>query len=98
MIDFSQLDRIIHEKGRLAIMTLLASRHEWSFQDLKGQLGMSDGNLITHLRALFKAGYVSEIREMKQRQQTRYALTGNGRDAFSRYLSVLEAIVRQARE
>jgi hypothetical protein len=56
MIDFSQLDRIIHEKGRLAIMTLLASRHEWSFQDLKGQLGMSDGNLITHLRALFKAG------------------------------------------
>ncbi len=50
MIDFSKLDKTIHEKGRLSIMTLLASRAEpWSFQDLKCQLDMSDGNLITHL-------------------------------------------------
>ena len=97
MIDFSQLDRTIHEKGRLAIMTLLAGRAEWAFQDLKAELGMSDGNLITHLRTLFKAGYVSEIREMKQRPQTRYALTDSGREAFDRYLAVLESIVRQAR-
>ena len=97
MIDFSHLDRTIHEKGRLAIMTLLAGRAEWAFQDLKAELGMSDGNLITHLRTLFKAGYVSEIREMKQRPQTRYALTDSGREAFDRYLAVLESIVRQAR-
>ena len=97
MIVFSQLDRTIHEKGRLAIMTLLAGRAEWAFQDLKAELGMSDGNLITHLRTLFKAGYVSETREMKQRPQTRYALTESGREAFNRYLAVLESIVRQAR-
>ena len=60
MIDFSQLDRTIHEKGRLSIMTLLASRAEpWPFQDLKGELGMSDGNLITHLRTLEKAEFIS---------------------------------------
>ncbi|MDB6076641.1 MAG: Transcriptional regulator, partial [Akkermansiaceae bacterium] len=57
MIDFSKLDKTIHEKGRLGIMTLLASRVEpWPFQDLKNELEMSDGNLITHLRTLEQAG------------------------------------------
>ena len=56
MIDFDKIDKIIHEKGRLSIMTLLASRGSWSFQDMKDQLKMSDGNLITHLRSLQKAG------------------------------------------
>ena len=97
MIDFSQLDKLIHEKGRLSIMTLLAARTEWSFQDLKAELKMSDGNLITHLRSLFKAGYVSETREMKNRPQTRYALTDSGRAAFTGYLEVLESIVKAAR-
>ena len=59
MIDFSQLDKLIHEKGRLSIMTLLASRTDpWAFQDLKTQLEMSDGNLITHLRTLEKAEFI----------------------------------------
>ena len=61
MIDFSKLDKLIHEKSRLSIMTLLAARKEWRFQDLKSELGMSDGNLVTHMRALYKAGYVSII-------------------------------------
>jgi len=97
MIDFSQLDKTIHEKGRLAIMTLLAARSGWPFQDLKSELKMSDGNLITHLRTLVKAGYVSETREIKERQQTSYALTRSGRKAFEGYLSLLEDIVRAAR-
>lgn len=97
MIDFSQLDKTIHEKGRLAIMSLLAARPDWSFQDLKAELKMSDGNLITHLRTLFKAGYVSETRQILSRPQTRYALTPAGRTAFSRYLALLEEIVRSAK-
>ncbi|MES2468652.1 MAG: transcriptional regulator [Verrucomicrobiota bacterium] len=97
MIDFSQLDKIIHEKGRLAIMTLLAARADWSFQDLKAELKMSDGNLITHLRSLFKAGYTTETKEMLGRPQTRYALSPAGRTAFTAYLNVLESIVRSAR-
>jgi DNA-binding HxlR family transcriptional regulator len=94
VIDFSQLDKVIHEKGRLSIMTLLAAKAEWSFQDLKSQLQMSDGNLITHLRTLFKAGYLSQTKEIDGRPQTRYSLTKGGREAFEKYLGVLEAIVQ----
>ena len=95
MIDFSKLDKLIHEKGRLSIMTLLASRTEpWPFQDLKGELQMSDGNLITHLRTLAKAGYVeSEKVEGEGRPQTHYGVTGAGRKAFEGYLKVLEEIL-----
>ncbi len=93
MIDFSKLDKLIHEKGRLAIMTLLAARSEWRFQDLKAELDMSDGNLITHLRTLYKAGYVSMTKEIEKRPQTKYALTEAGRKAFREYLEVLEQIL-----
>ena len=97
MIDFSQLDKTIHEKGRLAIMSLLAARAGWPFQDLKAELKMSDGNLITHLRTLIKTGYVAETREMKTRPQTSYALTKEGRKAFTTYIGLLEDIVRSSR-
>ena len=93
MIDFSKLDKLIHEKGRLSIMTLLAARPEWRFQDLKSELEMSDGNLITHLRTLYKAGYVSMTKEVEKRPQTKYALTEAGRKAFEEYLAILEQIL-----
>lgn len=95
MIDFSQLDRTIHEKGRLSIMTLLASRAEpWAFQDLKSQLDMSDGNLITHLRTLEKAEFINgEKITGDGRPQTLYALSTAGKKAFVAYLSVLEQIL-----
>jgi DNA-binding HxlR family transcriptional regulator len=95
MIDFSQLDRTIHEKGRLSIMTLLASRAEaWAFQDLKTQLDMSDGNLITPLRTLEKTDFISgEKLTGPGRPQTRYTLTTTGREAFLTYLGVLEQIL-----
>jgi DNA-binding MarR family transcriptional regulator len=95
MIDFSQLDRTIHERGRLSIMTLLASRAEaWPFQDLKAELNMSDGNLITHLRTLEKAGFISSEKLTGDgRPQTLYSLTPEGRRAFIAYLDVLEQIL-----
>lgn len=94
MIDFQKLDKTIHEKGRLAIMTLLATRLSWSFQDLKSELKMSDGNLVTHLRVLHDAGLVSVTKEIIDRPQTSYSLTSRGRTAFQEYLSVLEQIVK----
>ncbi len=97
MIDFSKLDKLIHEKGRLSIMTLLAARAEWRFQDLKSELEMSDGNLVTHLRTLYKAGYVSMAKEIEKRPQTKYALTDQGRQAFQDYLAVLEQILDAGR-
>lgn len=94
-MDLSKLDKLIHEKARLGIMSLLASRAErWAFQDLKGELKMSDGNLITHLRTLEKAEYVlSEKIEGIGRPQTFYELTEAGRRAFENYLAVLEKIL-----
>ena len=99
MIDFSKLDKTIHEKGRLSIMTLLASRVEpWSFQDLKGELEMSDGNLITHLRTLGTAGYLdSEKFTGDGRPQTLYWLSAAGRKAFEDYLAILEQILNMGR-
>lgn len=98
MLDFDKLDRLIHEKGRLSIMTLLASRAEWPFQELKAQLNMSDGNLVTHLRSLHNAGYVSFTKEMLDRPQTRYALTAKGKKAFQDYLKLLEQIIKASRQ
>ena len=94
MIDFGKLDKTIHEKARLSIMTLLATRPAWAFQDLKTELKMSDGNLITHLRVLHDAGYVAVTKEILDRPQTSYSLTNRGRKAFQDYLSVLEQIVK----
>jgi DNA-binding HxlR family transcriptional regulator len=97
MFDFERLDKLIHEKGRLAIMTLLAARPSWPFQDLKAQLKMSDGNLITHLRTLQQAAYVAAHKERVGRPQTRYELTAKGRTAFRGYLKALEEMVRTAK-
>ena len=97
MLDFDKLDKTIHEKGRLGIMTLLASRPLWTFQDLKAELKMSDGNLVSHLRTLHQKGYVSVTKEILDRPRTSYALTDRGREAFQEYLEVLEQIVRAGR-
>jgi DNA-binding HxlR family transcriptional regulator len=95
MFDFKKLDKIIHEKWRLAIMALLASRRSWSFQELKAELKMSDGNLITHMRTLHKQGLISITKEFRGRPQTTYALTGKGRAAFREHINALEQIVKE---
>ena len=92
---FAKLDKIIHEKWRLAIMALLASRRSWSFQELKAELGMSDGNLITHMRTLHRLGLVTVTKEMRGRPQTSYGLTAKGRAAFREHIGVLEQIVKK---
>ncbi len=95
---FLQLDRVIHEKGRLAIMSMLAASPELSFTDLRDSLGMTDGNLTTHLRTLQQAGYVSVAKSYQNnRRLTTLSLTGAGRRAFTEYVSLLERIVRQAK-
>jgi len=97
MFDFDRLDRVIHEKSRLGIITLLASRASWAFQDLKTELRMSDGNLVTHLRTLHDIGYIAVTKEIFERPQTSYSLTTRGRSAFAEYLEILEQVVKTAR-
>ena len=94
ILDFDKLDKVIHERGRLGIMTLLATRVRWPFSDLKSELKMSDGNLVTHLRTLHTSGYVTVTKEVLDRPQTTYALTEQGRQAFQGYLTLLEKIVK----
>jgi DNA-binding MarR family transcriptional regulator len=95
---FRQLDRVIHEKGRLAIMSLLAANPELSYTDLRALLQMTDGNLTTHLRTLQEAGYVVVNKStFKNRPLTTLALSEAGRRAFADYLNVLEKIVQETR-
>jgi predicted ArsR family transcriptional regulator len=95
---FLQLDRVIHEKGRLAIMSLLAASDQFAFTEIRDTLEMTDGNLTTHLRTLHEAGYVAVTREMHGgRPLTRYSLTARGRKAFGDYIGLLDQIVRQAK-
>jgi len=93
-----QLDRVIHEKGRMAIMSLLAATPELSFTEMRDTLSMTDGNLSVHLKTLQEAGYVAVTKSYQDRKPlTTCTLTKTGREAFSIYINLLEQIVRQAR-
>jgi DNA-binding MarR family transcriptional regulator len=95
---FLQLDRLIHEKGRLAIMSALAATPELSFTELREMLGMTDGNLSTHVRILQEEGFVSVAKSYeKNRPLTTCALTATGRKAFASYIDLLEQIVQQSK-
>jgi DNA-binding MarR family transcriptional regulator len=93
---FLQLDRVIHEKGRLAIMSMLAATADLSFTEIRDALSMTDGNLTTHIRTLQEAGYVAVAKSFhKNRPLTTCSLTAEGRKAFANYIGLLEAILQQ---
>ena len=93
---FLQLDRVIHEKGRLAIMSMLAANAEMSFTEMRDSLSMTDGNITTHIRTLQEAGYVSVTKSFQNnRPLTTCSLTASGRKAFSSYINLLEQIIQQ---
>ena len=95
---FLQLDRVIHEKGRLAIMSALAAAPELSFTELRDTLGMTDGNLTTHIRILQQEGFISVAKSYQNnRSLTTCSLTKAGRKAFAGYIDLLEKIVSQNR-
>ncbi|MGH3054265.1 MAG: winged helix-turn-helix domain-containing protein [Gaiellaceae bacterium] len=94
----ASLDRLIHERLRLAILSALATRDALTHNDLKALLRTTDGNLSVHARKLEEAGYVSADKRFEGRvPRTRYRLTERGRRAFERYLEHMEALIRAAR-
>jgi DNA-binding MarR family transcriptional regulator len=96
---FQQLDKIIHEKGRMAIMSMLAASAELSFTELRDALGMTDGNVTTHIRTLQKTGYVAVAKSFKEKRPlTTCTLTAAGRKAFGEYVGLLEGIVKSAKQ
>ena len=94
-----ELDRLIHERMRLAIVSILAVRDTLSFNELKQLLGTTDGNLSVHARKLEDAGYVTCEKSFEGRTpRTDYRLTDAGRQALERYLSHMEALIQATRE
>ena len=92
------LDRLIHERMRLGIVSALAANATLTFNELKGLLECSDGNLSVHARRLEEAGYVACTKSFADRlPKTAYRLTAEGRRALERYLGHLEAVIRHAR-
>jgi len=93
-----ELDRVIHERVRLAIVSALAARDAMTFNELKALLNTTDGNLSVHARRLEDAGYVACAKTFEGRlPKTTYRLTAEGRRALQRYLAHLEAVIAHAR-
>jgi DNA-binding HxlR family transcriptional regulator len=93
------VDRLIHERIRLGILSALAVNDSLSFNELKSLLKTTDGNLSVHARKLEEAGYVSCDKYFEGRvPRTDYRLTAAGRRALERYLNQMEALIRAARE
>lgn len=93
------LDRLIHERMRLGIVSALAVNDQLSFNDLKKLLKTTDGNLSVHARKLEEAGYIACEKYFEGRMpKTEYRLTRPGRRALERYLDHMEAIIHATRE
>jgi len=94
-----ELDRLIHERMRLAIVSALAVNQSLSFNDLKRLLDTSDGNLSVHARKLEDAGYIVCTKSFEGRMpRTDYRLSAVGRRALERYLDHMEALIHSTRE
>jgi DNA-binding HxlR family transcriptional regulator len=94
-----ELDRLIHERVRLGIVSALAVNEALSFNDLKALLDVTDGNLSAHARKLEDAGYVDCDKGYQGRvPRTEYRLTADGRAALEDYLAHMDALIRAVRE
>lgn len=94
----TRLDRLVHERVRLAVLSSLAVTEELSFTDLKKLLQTTDGNLSVHCRRLEEAGYIDCKKQFEGRvPRTTYALTERGRTALNRYLDHMEALIEATR-
>ena len=93
------LDRLIHERLRLGIVSALAVNSSLSFNDLKRLMNTTDGNLSVHARKLEEAHYVTCNKSFEGRvPKTSYSLTPMGRKALERYLDHMEALIRATRD
>jgi DNA-binding MarR family transcriptional regulator len=95
----ADLDRLIHERVRLGIVSALAVNRSLSFNELKSMLGTTDGNLSVHARKLEDAGYLTCTKGFEGRvPRTLFRLTESGRRALEEYLDHMEALIQAVRE
>jgi len=94
-----ELDRVIHERVRLAIVSALAGAESLTFNELKQLLAITDGNLSVHARKLEDAGFVACDKSFVERvPRTEYRLTPAGRKALDAYLAHMEALIQRVRQ
>lgn len=94
----NELDKVIHERMRLGIISALAANEKLSFSDLKNLLNTTDGNISVHARKLEDAGYVSMKKSFAGRMPlTEYKITAAGRKALEQYLNHMEALIKAMR-
>jgi DNA-binding HxlR family transcriptional regulator len=92
------LDRLIHERLRLGILSALAVNESLSFNDLKKLMQTTDGNLSVHARKLEEAGYIACAKSFEGRMpKTEYTISASGRRALERYLDHMEALIKTTR-
>ncbi len=90
----NELDKVIHERMRLGIISALAANEKLSFTDLKNLLKTTDGNISVHARKLEDAGYLECLKSFNGRVPlTEYKITNAGREALNRYLNHMEALI-----
>ncbi len=90
----NELDKVIHERMRLGIISALAANETLSFTELKNLLNTTDGNISVHARKLEEAGYLLCEKSFKGRiPLTEYRITGDGREALKRYLNHMESLI-----
>ena len=91
----NDLDKVIHERMRLGIISALAANEKLSFTELKNLLATSDGNISVHARKLEDAGYLTQEKSFKGRMPlTEFKITKEGRKALVRYLDHMEALIK----
>jgi DNA-binding MarR family transcriptional regulator len=94
-LNIPNLDRLIHERVRLGIVSALAANPSLTFNDLKKLLRITDGNLSVHARKLEEAGYIGCSKSFEGRMpRTEYTLTHPGRQALEKYLNHMEALIQ----
>ena len=92
------LDRLIHERMRLGIISALAANESLTFNDLKNLMHTTDGNLSVHARKLEDGGYIACTKSFEGRlPKTEYKLTANGKRALENYVSHMETLIKQVR-
>ncbi len=95
---FDHLDKMLEHRLRLQIMSVLVTNDVFDFNSLKEVLGVTDGNLASHIKALEKEKYLSVTKTFVDRKpNTKYKITERGRTAFKKHVDALEAVVKQTK-
>jgi DNA-binding MarR family transcriptional regulator len=96
---FEHLDKVLEHSVRLRIMSVLMANESYDFNALKELIGVTDGNLATHVKALEREKYLTVIKSFKDRKpNTKYKVTDRGRHVFKKHLDGLEQLIRQQKK